>query len=111
MPARRRFAIGSLAAWIWPAEQPSGRWIAARVALEEGKTTEAIEHLRIMQAGIGEVQQVLAMFQALAGMYPENAESKAYMESRVAELRDGTAGGLPRSPPPCVPLREIRKCL
>lgn len=71
---------------------PNGRWIAARVSLEDGKTQEAIGHLETMRAGLDDPQQLMVTFQALASMFPSNEQLKAYMEKCVAELQGGLAG-------------------
>lgn len=61
------------------------RWLAAHVALDEGRGTDAVEHLRVMEKNI-DAAQMGAVAAGFAGKYPQIEELKAYAAS-LAETR------------------------
>lgn len=62
---------------------PKARWLSARLALDTGRTADAINHLENLRANIRDSQQFADMLQNLAQNYPDNTQLSAYIEAHT----------------------------
>jgi len=69
---------------------PQARWLAADLALDEGRTADAIEHLKVIETVVTNRQQLDSMLEALTARHRDNAELQAYARSRSSAERPAT---------------------
>lgn len=62
-------------------DYPTGRWIAARVALDQDRTDMAIEHLKVLVTSVDDPQQLAVFLQSLLELYPDNPNLGAFVDS------------------------------
>jgi hypothetical protein len=88
-------------------DYPGGRWIAARLELEQGHDAPAVEHLKSVEAKL-DARQFDAMLGALQKMFASSPGLKSYVEERAkAQAAPQTRPGPAASPVGSV--RENRK--
>lgn len=74
---------------------PTGRWIAARAAIDQDRTDEAIEHLKVLVASVDDPQQLTLFLQSLLELYPDNTELGAFLESISLEPEEDESDSMP----------------
>lgn len=92
-------------------DYPKARWLAARVALEEGNTDQAIEHLKIMVPKLDDERQAAAFLQPLAEAYPESVQLLTFIESVLSAPENGDAkasASAPSDGPICTGIPETK---